>query len=47
MKRCRTPVAADSRGLTTGQYRAEDGTLVASVAQEISVLHDPRPEDRP
>ena len=42
-----SPVAADSRGLTTGQYRAEDGTLVASVAQEIAVLHDPRPEDRP
>jgi acyl-CoA thioesterase II len=37
-----SPVAADSRGLTTGQYRTPDGRLVASVAQEIAVLHDPR-----
>ncbi|MFC4948066.1 acyl-CoA thioesterase [Pseudonocardia sp. GCM10023141] len=40
-------VAAESRGLTTGQYRTPDGTLVASVAQEVAVLHDPRPEGPP
>lgn len=38
-----SPAAADSRGLTTGRYRTPAGTLVASVAQEVALLHDPRP----
>jgi acyl-CoA thioesterase-2 len=43
-----SPVASDSRGLTTGHYSTGDGTLVASVAQEIAVLHDPhRSDSRP
>jgi acyl-CoA thioesterase-2 len=37
----RSPVAADCRGLTTGDYRRADGVVVASVAQEVALLHEP------
>lgn len=36
-----SPVAADSRGLSTGDYRAADGAVVATVAQEVALLHRP------
>jgi acyl-CoA thioesterase II len=36
-----SPVAADSRGLSTGDYRAADGAVVATVAQEVALLHTP------
>jgi len=42
-----SPVAADSRGFATGQYRTPDGLIVASVVQEVALLHDPRAKGTP
>ncbi|WP_433359800.1 acyl-CoA thioesterase [Streptosporangium sp. CA-115845] len=37
-----SPVAAEGRGLSLGHYFTAEGTLVASVAQEVAILHTPR-----